>query len=262
MEIAIQAIGDYLKLDNLGYIINPARLEHLPEYGSVLVETIQEAYLKAYGNDLHSIYLRGSLVRGSFVPGISDIDAIGLLQNKGVRWKSAPFQKEIQSTLEKIIRGQVQIDARCSSYDEKMLITYPELAMILKTQAIAIFGTDIRTEIPKYRIDRSLLLHYRWLEEDLKHFFNKTINNAQDRKAIHKMLIRCGLEVVLERCQQFSFDLYPAIQLFGRIYPEKKAEMEQILYYFLNPDLDIEAQLRLIEKLGNWLIEEINAHIL
>lgn len=60
----IQPIGDFLHVDEDGYLVNPCRHELVvPPWLDVVAE-IKAAYLQHLGQKVHSLYLRGSVAKG------------------------------------------------------------------------------------------------------------------------------------------------------------------------------------------------------
>lgn len=63
-----------LGTDDAGYVINQTSIRHVqPEFESVLFKAI-ELVKEAFDEQLHSIYLYGSIGRGTAVAGQSDLD--------------------------------------------------------------------------------------------------------------------------------------------------------------------------------------------
>ncbi|WP_251125735.1 nucleotidyltransferase domain-containing protein [Exiguobacterium sp. s183] len=63
-----------LGTDEAGYVINQTSIKHIqPEFKAVLFKSI-ELVKEAFGERLHSIYLYGSIGRGTAVAGESDLD--------------------------------------------------------------------------------------------------------------------------------------------------------------------------------------------
>src|SRR5688572_20436154 len=82
MKERIERIGNIQKLNSEGYIINDFSLENIQEDYLVILEDIIKLYKKNYSDILHSIYIRGSVLKGMAVKEISDIDTIGIMKRK------------------------------------------------------------------------------------------------------------------------------------------------------------------------------------
>lgn len=63
-----------LGTDEDGYVINQTSIKHIqPEFETILFKSI-ELVKEAFDEHLHSIYLYGSIGRGTAVAGESDLD--------------------------------------------------------------------------------------------------------------------------------------------------------------------------------------------
>ena len=65
----IKRLGGFWEISKEGHIINPGHIEHIAEPWLGLVESLRQACLSNCGDQLHSIYIRGSVTRGLAVPG-------------------------------------------------------------------------------------------------------------------------------------------------------------------------------------------------
>ncbi len=258
----IKPIGYYFELDEKGCLINPAKFSNIPDNLLPIVEQVKKAYTDYFQENLHSLYLRGSLVRGTYQKDVSDVDVIGLVYTKDIKWKHVPFEQTLQEKLQRALEMTIDLELMISSCSSTLYKDYPKLAMVLKTQSCCIWGTDIKEEIPDFKLDSSLLIHHHWLKEDIMRFLKKEIRIEKEYQSIMKMMIRCGFELVFEKEQQFTLDLYPAVKSFGKYYPIKKEEMEKVLFYFLNPDQNEQKQVHIIEDFGNWLVSKIENELL
>ena len=83
---------------------------------------------------------------------------------------------------------------------------------------------------------------------------------VEDCKAIMKIIIRVGFELIIEKEQQFTPDLYLCYKTFSKYYPTKETQMRQALDYFLNPITDLKTLEIFINQFGNWLENQLQNH--
>ena len=67
-------------------------------------------------------------------------------------------------------------------------------------------------------------------------------------------------ELIIEKEQQFTPDLYLCYKTFSKYYPTKETQMRQALDYFLNPITDLKTLEIFINQFGNWLEKQLQNH--
>ena len=48
----------------------------------MLTKALTDAYITSYGDNLHSVYIRGSVAQGTMISGVSDLDSFCLIRNQ------------------------------------------------------------------------------------------------------------------------------------------------------------------------------------
>lgn len=257
----ISPIGSFLPINENGFIINNLKWENVQSDWREPLEMIIKQYQNHYKERLHSVYLRGSVARGLAMPNISDIDTFALVSStEFIRWKKADIQPKIESSIQEQFPFIKGVEMNIASYESDFLLKNPRLAMVLKTQSLCVFGNDISKSLPDYR-PKDLCLNGQWLEEDLNDFQQKLESGTitkEDCQAIMKVIIRVGMEIVVEREGKFTNDLYLCYKTFSKYFPEKEKEMRQALEYFLNPiDDGIKINYFIID-FGKWLVKTVH----
>ncbi len=249
-QIPIRPIGRYFKLDDQGFVLNDTHPSDIPHSYTILLKQLITAYQVTYPDKLHSIWLRGSLARGLFIEKISDIDVFALLKTPNIRWENA--------TLKQFHTEQYpfSIETCISSYSNDFLTKNPALAMQIQTQSHCLWGQDIRADLPLYRPSKLMALSYRWLELDIKIFLEKENKATEEYQSILKLLLRTAFELVMERANQYTPDLYYCYLTSARFYPTKELVLREILWHYLNP-LDFERIVYLVRTLSPWIIEQL-----
>lgn len=256
----IQTIGAFFPLSEEGFIINPTQQDNIPTHWQPVIADIVKQYQLHLGNQIHSIYLRGSVATGRVVDGFSDVDTFALLHRRGserIRWITAPFQPKVERQLQEKYDFINGVEMQLATYHTAdFFAKQSHLAMVIKTQSLCLFGSSIAPLIKSYRPDKSVCLSYRWLEEDLNFFLKKEDKSIASIQAILKVLLRTGFELVIEREGQFTTDLYLCYHTFSKYYPSKQTTMRMVLFRYLNPDGNIPATVGLVKELGMWLLKE------
>ena len=71
-----------------------------------------------------------------------------------------------------------------------------------------------------------------------------------------KIIIRCGLALVLMKENTYTRDLYPAYKLFSKHFPEKQEEMKLALNYAINPSVNNKEILSFLSSFGEWILNQ------
>ena len=252
----IQAIGRYLPLDENGFLQNDCAWEKVPLHWQELVEETKNHYLNNLGDTVHSIYLRGSVPAGIAIDGVADLDTFALVKNSNKSWAHFSWGKKLENELLQKYPFAKGIEIVQSGISPNGELSNLHLAPILKLQSICLWGESVLPALPAYRPGPELLRNYRWIKEDLIDLLLLP-TNSEDFKSALKTILRTGFELVMEREQKFTTDLYPCWKSFAQYYPEWEGEMEKVLLYILEPPKDKRALQELADGLGNFLIEEV-----
>lgn len=218
---------------------------------------------------IHSIYVRGSVATGDAVPGIADIDAVALTRR--------PVQQSQKAALR---RARERLETSCAiatKYELPVIFLdslleddrYYPWRFTLKTQSVCIYGDDISSTLPSFRLDYSTIV--RLLEP-----IDKYVARARERldgKAddmsyvqsrcswIMKRLVRQGGLLVMEREGVFTRSLYHCYEMFAKHYPQKRSAMYKAMMLAIHPTADKQVIFRVLDSLGHLLSAETHRYI-
>lgn len=105
-----------------------------------------------------------------------------------------------------------------------------------------------------------MVLNLPWLAPELDAFGALAAAGARDDairrqcRALMKVMIRSGFELVMAAEQRYTTSLYWCHRSFARHHPDQAAAMERALSLYLNPSADAGAVLALAHGLGTWLL--------
>ena len=259
----IVPMGTVLKVDLEGFLVGQSSIENLQSPWKEAVEDIRDAYVTRWGELLHSVYVRGSVSRGTPIEGVSDIDTVAFVNDdpddiEGVdKWVSSvekelreryPFCTKVEVGLrpvEGIITGQNRVGRA-----------------MLKVNSVCLYGTDLAPQLPKVKPGPDMYSMVWKFDQDIYsreakiRSGERVLDEAQCR-VIMKRILRAGMELVMEQEQVFTRDLYPCYEMFAKYYPEKVSKMYRALELSINPSTNQEEVLGLLEDLGYWLGAEI-----
>ena len=260
---AILPIGDVLPVDAEGYLVNPSRYELIVPPWSDVVATVKAAYLQHVGAKMHSLYIRGSVAKGTAISGVSDIDTFA------------------------VVRGDAQAIDRSwiAVFQQRMAVQYPfqtgiETGFVshhsicdpngtrggrftIKSQSVCIWGEDLAPLIPRFKPGRDLASHAPGIHEDLREVM-ELLPAMRDEQIVGawcqwtmKRLVRTGFELVMEEERTYTRDLYPCYRAFSRHFPDQEPQMKQALEWAIEPSGNKEDVARFLNAFGVWIVNAV-----
>jgi predicted nucleotidyltransferase len=261
-RIPIKKIGTILNVNNDGYIVSKSNLKKIHPPWSLLVTDIVNEYKKNHKDSLHSIYVKGSIARGTPIPNISDIDTLTLFKGD-VESLNFDWMKSFITDLEAKYPFCTGFDLVNKSADDVITGKNKIAPILLKTMGVCVDGTDLIPSLPNVKPGKGAFIT-TW---GYRKFINKKINllNTHNKiddlnfqcKWIMKRILRTGFELVMERSQYFTKDLYPCYEIFSNYYPEKREEMKEVLFFSINNTASSKEILRILSSIGIWIADEI-----
>ncbi|MCC2463112.1 nucleotidyltransferase [Bacillus mobilis] len=260
---SIKKIGRFCPTDDEGYIINDAHIEKVQPMFMEVIQEIKNTCCELLQDDLHSVYIRGSIPRGIGIEGIADIDVIILVRKDpkliDLSWRE---KLEVQSLKKFNCISGVEL----SFYSEKEVINpnrFSFISFIIQTHGVCILGEDVKLSLPKYKVNQELAyVHLIQLRKQIGQarkelIHNKGVEDIEDCcRWIMKIIIRAGLALTIDREGLYSRDLYPAYILFSKYFPKQEKNMRKALQYVIEPVNDINEILMFLDTFGESLIEK------
>lgn len=259
----IKNIGRFCSTDNEGYILNDTHLNNIePAFFGVIQEAI-DTYRFYLGDNLHSVYIRGSIPRDIGIKGVSDLDTLVLI-DKNIEDIDFTWTEQVQQNLDRkftLINGIEMAFYHVDEVsDNNQFFIIP---FIIKTHSICVFGDNLIPQLPNYKVDKTLGNEHLFnLAEQIQTAKNDLENNEDQEDIldccswIMKIIVRAGLALVIEDEHKYTRDLYPAYQLFSKHYPEKETEMRRAVKYTVDPSSNPDEITAFLNHLGDWMIDE------
>lgn len=265
---SIKKIGRFCPTDDEGYIINDAHIDKIQPIFMEVIQEIKNTCCELLQEDLHSVYIRGSIPRGIGIVGIADIDVI-ILVRKDPKLIDLSWRKKLEvHSLQKFncISG-----VELNFYSEKEVTNlnrFSFISFMIQTHGICILGEDVKVSLPKYKVSQELAYeHLIQLRKQIGQAREELIHNkgrddiADCCRWIMKIIIRSGLALTINREGLYSRDLYPAYELFSEHFPEQEKNMRKAVQYVIEPINDINEILLFLNTFGEWLIERADAFL-
>ncbi len=263
----VRPIGRAVPVDARGCVVNPCTREQIAEPWLGAVHTALALIRMALDTSLHSVYLRGSVPRGTAVANLSDLDLVCVLSSPPPSQSRSSF-----STIDARIRQRhpfcTGADLRVVSRERLMepgrSVT---LRFLLKTQAVCIHGEDLTTQwedVPLAQAKIALAALPASLAA-VRAFMHAHPDGETDQRArlyrwVAKKIVRAGFELVAERERAYTRDLYPCWEAWSRHRPDKAHDMYQTLLLALEPQTDPAAITKALQ-LGDWVVANASSRV-
>ncbi len=236
----IQPLGSYHKIDKNGFIQNPCILPIQQANFAKATNSVIKEIKEKFGNNLKSIYIRGSVAKGFAIPSLSDLDLI-LIINNSLTEEEKNAKSQISDKFEIDFPFIEGVELHCIILEN---LTNSRSQFLLKTQCICIFGVDVAKEFNNFKIDENAYAHLFSFEKDSKKINTEKIEHCN---WIIKRIIRSGFELVMKEEQLYTRDLYWCCLSFEKYYKEEGRQMWNLLESIIEQKFDITQQ-----KIDKW----------
>lgn len=253
-HIEIQPTGLLFEVDKQGFLVNPASMDKVQEHWRPVVKEYVQACKDLYGDDLVSVYIRGSVAKGKAIDGISDLDAFVVLQDD--------YQQPHKDLISEKRKSMAKNFPFVNGFEfEEYTQTGIQDECILLNQSFCIFGEEIK--VPAVKLSKDLALHAPNFQSRHNHLvsFIQEENPSKERiknrvEWLGKGILRTGLEILIEKSGKYTRDLYPCYQVFSEYYPEKESQMRAVLDLVLNSNTTQERAREVLLPMSEFILEE------
>ncbi|MFO0955329.1 MAG: hypothetical protein U0526_02220 [Candidatus Saccharibacteria bacterium] len=258
-EQRILQIGKVLRTDTEGYLVSESLMENIGAPWDEPAQELIEKFQSELGDNFHSLYIRGSLVRGTAVEGVSDIDGLVLVNGdpKDIDWS---WRRQFATDLRDKYPFVMGVDFGQASVDSVLHGEQKVRAFLIKTLSACAAGEDISDQLQRVKPGRGALIA-RWNFEKIiqpDYFTEPNITLKHKTKWLGKQILRAGMELVMEDEQAYTRDLYPCYELFSKHYPEKEPAMRRALTQALFSAEDEADFAAMRDDIGPWLARQLD----
>lgn len=231
-----------------------------------LVSELRDTCVSQYGDRLHSLYLRGSVPRGLAIPNISDLDSIAILWDEPDSELVAAIQS-LQTELTQRYRFCSKVEVALLSLADLLSSKSPWPA-IVQTQGLCIYGTDLRSQLPRFKPGMALISHAFDLADDLAdtQAYLRQLPSYHPQLAtwiqarcgwMTRRMVRTGFELVMTTEGTFTRDLYPCYASFSHYFPAQEPLMRKALELAIQPSANRSGLLMFFSHFGRWVVETV-----
>ncbi len=266
--IELKRHGSYLATDSDGFVVSQSHKSLIQEKWKPVINATIDFYKAKLDEELHSVYIRGSVSKGMAVDDLSDLDSFCVLR-EGVSspddLKTKDFQKVIKEKYHFCDFVEISFIEYQKVFEAPKERERSIIEELIKTQAVCVYGDDLASKIKPFRISE-MIGHSLFVEKELEklpEYFEEARDSESEIKDlcswIMKRIIRSGFDLVLEREQKFTRDLYLCFESFSKYYPDKSNEMKEVLNLCLNPISDVKKINQTLSRIGPFLLSQIES---
>ncbi|WP_159737513.1 phosphotransferase [Vibrio atypicus] len=249
-------------LDNQGYIDNPYSVTNIQAPFQPLVDTVLAALLSEFPNQLHSIYLYGSVPRGNAIPYRSDLD-LSVVFHQPLTPDAAKRLTQLSETLALQFPVVSKIDFDPGHVQEVMHEQEEyRWQFWLKHCCCCVWGDDLALNFRRYKPS----VQIAWqLNEDLASVLGKVRRALDDglgkaeAKVMAKKLLRSAYLLVAEKNGSWLNDLGSMAEVVRQFYPDDVTSIELTLALAKGEEKNVLCIIELIEGFGYKVVKDLQA---
>jgi uncharacterized protein len=256
--------GRLWRMDDEGYILNDAHAAYIRSPFDRTVQDAIAAYTESIVHDVHSIYICGSVARGLAVEGKSDLNVFAVLNEFSdpdlvLRdWRTAA-EETILDKHPSIT--DIRLDLWPYTYVSGDPAYFSIGAFIIKTQSVCVWGSDVTSELPEYRVSPHIANDdIVQIKDDVQDALDDIQANPRRVRGVchrvSKNLLHTGFSLVMLDEGIYTRDLDVSHEYFAKHYPDYSDAMRQALEYAHNPPRDPQPVVNMLNQLGGFLIAE------
>jgi len=215
------------------------------------------------GQNLHSIYLYGSVARKTAKPGSSNLDVIVVTQSSfsdlrttlfnSIKWR---FQKSHPHITE--ISFKTALASEVASLDSIFSWGFQ-----LRHCSVCIFGEDLSECFGDYEPSWEIAKHWNMDVEDWVAVYRNRIarcdkpeEQVKAQKIIAKKLLRASYSLIMYKDKQWFDDPLECGQVFLRYHPEKQVEIERLGILLSGRVIPKRSVVGILDGYGDWIVKQ------
>jgi predicted nucleotidyltransferase len=214
----IKKTGKTYKYHKNGNLICKQEKSNIDKRWLKALKHVIKVYTKEFKDEIHSMYVRGSVASGQITDNFSDLDVMIIL-NKGYGNDIIKLIKDYH------INTKNEIVSEYSFVKALELLIAPmdyhpkhryEMSFMLKHMAICMYGEDLSKNIRKFT-KKDFFRVYGHIDHTCEQIKKKRLTVT-----MFKSIIRSSFYLIHDKVDVFTYDLYPVMELFIKEYPETK----------------------------------------
>ncbi|MGR5195585.1 nucleotidyltransferase domain-containing protein [Vibrio rotiferianus] len=247
-------------LDHQGYIINPCSQDCIQPEFSHLIETALQSLKTSLAGKLHSVYLYGSIAKGSAIPFLSDLD-LSLVFNEPIRSEEAKYLAQLSLDLQLQFPIVSKIDFDPGHIEE--IVNSREKyrwQFWLKHCCCCIWGEDLSVDFCKHKPD--IRIAYE-LNHDLAAFVTSIENNSDltegiKSKSIAKKILRTAYYLIAREDDSWHTELQKCSESLLKFYPDDQQAIHDAMRLAVGEATNSTLAIHIYQTFGTKLAQKLN----
>lgn len=232
------------------------------EFEPVLVQVIN-AFCTEFPTELHSVYVYGSVAKGTAVIGQSDLDLCVIFVQPvyEVERKISQIKSDIMALTGFFSKVDVDIGVLQDVLNENNRKSW---GAWIKFFCHPVYGEDLSKQFENVEIDRSVIEAInQGYDQDIQHYFDMLMTaqlSVKDsinlKKSLLKRIIRL-LPLIWLEIEQWPVNLENTVLQAIQNYPEQKPMFQYLLKELENPDVLSRDYLDQVQEIYLWVYRHI-----
>lgn len=212
------------------------------------------------GTQCHSIYLYGSVGRGTAVYGVSDLD-LSVIVEPALSTNQLQTLNELADDICKRHASISKLEFDVGDYDEAMVRNEFEWQFWLKHLCVCVWGEDLRPNIEPYRPSTAVGVE---MNKDLKSRLDSCYdsmtaeNYLPHSKSIAKKILRTQYSLVCEADHSYFDNLEQIVDVLVKIDPQNQPFIKQLLVISRGSDHSLGEIQGLIKGYGRSVLNNLD----
>lgn len=245
-------------LDPNGFIVSDVSRDKIDDVYIPCIQESVERLKRLFQEQLHSVYVYGSVARGEAIVKKSDLDLIAMFYTKlsSVQLSELKqFAGELTQNYRSLVRD---VGIAVADYDYTMdPSNYYENAF-LKELCVCVYGEDLGERFGPYKLTSEIAIRFNGdINEALKRTLKRLETASMEdfktfAQAFARKLIRTYYSMVMVRSQIWTTRLHEQSEVFIHHFPEKESIIRTLLDWIDEPPTNQEAVYELFKSEGDW----------
>ncbi|WDF05564.1 nucleotidyltransferase domain-containing protein [Shouchella hunanensis] len=242
--------------DQNGYIVNPTHLNKLQEHIKPILHTLLQLLLNRLGENVHSMYVYGSVARGEAIPFKSDLDLTVILYSP----ISSTTKNRIHAETSELLKEYKQLTKVDYDMGEVKEALHPdnyyEWGFWLKHMCCCIHGEDLSTQFPVMKpnkfisssLNKDLMPQTNRFMDTLK---SGTKTSALEKQSMIKKMIRGTYLTINVEDESWATTIQDQLNILEAYFPNDSI-IQELQYVYKVETIDSSTFLSLLHAYKLW----------